>query len=99
MSYQKATLSASTKEAIETDIKSLTWNGVHVYPDWPQGYERSFGTRDRFVVTEPRQEVIEPAIYDENGNEVTPSVLGDWKCKLVLPEGYPIESLQTLQPE
>ncbi len=95
MSYQKAKLSASTKEAIEADIKALTWKGETVYPDWPQGYEVSFAPRERFIVTEPRQEVTSSAVYDENGKEITPPVLGNWTCKLVLPSGYPVETLNT----
>lgn len=94
--YTKATLKAATKEAIIDDIKSLTWNDEQVYPDFPNDYEKSFGPFERFVDTEPRQEVLEPAEFDAQGNETKAAVLGDWKCILVLPLGYDTSTLATL---
>ncbi len=96
MSYTKATLKASTKEAIENDIKSITWKGEKVYPDYPDGYEISFGPKERFIVTEPRQELIEPAEYDSEGKEIKAPVMGDWISHLVLPLGFDTSSLNTL---
>ena len=96
MHYTKATLSALTKEAIVADIKRLTWKEELVYPDWPQGYERSFDAFERFVVTEPRQEILTPGEYAENGTEITPPVLGNWVSHLVLPLAYDTSNLNTL---
>lgn len=96
MNYSKATLSAPTKEAIEADIRNLTWQGVSVYPNYPIDYEKSFGPFERFIVTPPRQEVITPAEYSQNGDLVNPPVLGNWICQLVLPSGYDTSHLNTL---
>lgn len=96
MSYVKATLKG-TKAAVEADIKGLMWNGEAVYPDYPEGYERSFGPFDRFIVTEPRQEVVSPGEYAEDGTQTKAPVLGDWVSHLVLPHGYDTDSLATIQ--
>lgn len=95
MNYSKATLSAPNKEAIEADIRILSWNGKPVYPDYPDGYEVSMGPYQRFVVTPPCQEVIAPGEYTEDGTEITTPVLGNWVCKLVLPFGYETSNLST----
>lgn len=96
MNYTKATLSAPTKEAIEADIRQLSWYGNPVYPAYPDGYEVSLGPFDRFVVSPPRQEEITPGEYDQNGDLINPPVLGDWVCHLVLPFGYDTSHLNTL---
>lgn len=96
MNYTKDTLKATTKQAIIDDIKSLTWNEEQVYPDYPEDYEKSFGPFERFVVSGIRQEVLEPAEFDAQGNETKAAVLGDWKCILVLPLGYDTSTLATL---
>lgn len=95
--YTKATLRAATKAAIIADIKSIMHNDEPVYPDFPSDYEKSFGAFERYVVTEPRQIVLEPAEYDSSGNKTQAAVLGDWECKLVLPEGYDTSHLNTMQ--
>ena len=95
MNYTKATLKG-TLEAVLNDIKGLTWNGEIVYPDYPNDYEKSFAPFERFVVSQPRQEVITPAEFNEEGEETTPAVLGDWVCKLVLPLGYDTSTLNTI---
>lgn len=97
--YTKATLRAATKEAIITDIKSITHNGEPVYPDFPNDYEKSFGPFERYIVTDSRQIELEPAEYDAQGNQTKAAVLGDWECKLVLPSGFDTSSLQTLVSE
>lgn len=98
MSFIKTTLKGS-KAAVVADIKGLMWNGEAVYPDYPEGYERSFGPFDRFIVTEPRQEVVSPGEYAEDGTQTKAPVLGDWVSHLVLPLGYDTSGLQTLASE
>lgn len=99
MNYLKVKLKAPTEASILTDIKGLSWKGEAVYPIYPEDYEKSFGPFERFVVTPPRQEVATPGEYDENGNEVSPPVFGDWFCYLVLPQGYDTSTLSTLIPD
>lgn len=96
MDYTKATLRAATKEAIIVDIKSIMHNGEPVYPGFPNDYEKSFGPFERYVVSEPRQLVLEPAEFDAQGNQTKAAVLGDWECKLVLPLGHDTSHLSTL---
>lgn len=96
MKYVKLKLSAADEDMVLADIKSLTWEGGLVYPNYPQDYEKSFNSLDRFIVTEPRQEVVIPAIFDKTGEETAPAVLGDWVSRLVLPAGYDTSHLKTL---
>lgn len=96
MSFQRATLKG-TKAAVEADIKGLMWEGESVYPNYPQGYEKSFGPFERFVITPPTQEVLVLGEYSEDGSEITPPQMGDWVSHLVLPRGYDTESLSTIQ--
>lgn len=93
--YIKVALSNPSKEAILIDIQSLTWNEEQVYPAYPDDYEKSFGPLCRFVVTEPRQMVKAPAVYDDNGNEVHGPIMGDWVSHLVLPKAYDTSHLKT----
>lgn len=97
MNYTKAKLTAPTKEAIVNDIKGLMWKGETVYPDYPEDYEKSFGPFERFIVTEPRQEVITPGEYAEDGTQTKAPVMGDWVSHLVLPQGYDLDSLATIK--
>lgn len=90
MNYTKATLQAPTKEAIIADIKSIEWKGEAVYPDYPDGYEVSFAPFERFVIGSITQIIIEP------GNENTDPVLEDWQCKIVLPKGFDLSTLNTV---
>lgn len=95
MHYLHIRLKASVEAEVEADIQSLQWNGEAVYPNYPEDYERSFGAHDRFVVTPPRQEVLTPGQYAEDGSEITAPVLGDWVSHLVLPASYDPSHLQT----
>ena len=95
MNYTKATLQG-TLEAVLNDIKNIEYKGDKVYPNYPEGYEvMGDGVLDRFIVTSPRQEVITPATYNDQGEEITPAVLGDWKSKLVLPSGFDVSIFKT----
>jgi|GEM_PF-3108620 len=94
MNYTKTTLKG-TKVAVEADIKGLMWDGESVYPNYPEGYERSFGPFDRFIVTEPRQEVVSPGEYAEDSTLTKAPVLGDWVSHLVLPQGFDISNIKT----
>tara|TARA_R110001592_G_scaffold17518_2_gene73810 strand:- start:103040 stop:103330 length:291 start_codon:yes stop_codon:yes gene_type:complete len=86
--YIKATLKGS-KSSVLADIKSIQKDGEAVYPDYPDGYEvTGSSVFDRYVVTPPRQEVITPGGYAEDGTETTAPVMGDWVSQLVLPAGY-----------
>ena len=90
MEYHRLTLKGSKADVIE-DIKK-------VYPEYPEDYERiGESVHERFIVTEPRQEVIEPAEIDENGNETKAAILGDWKSNLVLPISFDISVFNTAQ--
>jgi len=84
-----------TKEAIEIDIKALTWNGELVYPNWPNGYERTFNPHERFIVGVLTQLVTTPAIFNEQGSLIEPEVYGDWECILVLPANYDTSNILT----
>lgn len=98
MKFIKTTLKG-TKADVEADIKGLIWNGEAVYPDYPEGYERSFGPFKRFIVTEPRREILSPGEYDEWGSQIKAPILGDWVSLLVLPEGFDTSCLQSLVSE
>lgn len=88
MNYTKVTLQGALEDIL-TDIKNIEYKGEKVYPNYPEDYEFiGDSVFDRFVVTTIRQIVITPGVYDENGNETTPPVLGDYQCHLVLPLGY-----------
>lgn len=93
MDYTRLELKGS-KESVLADIRSIKRNGVLLYPNYPQGYEVSFGP-DRYIVTEPIQEQLSPAVIDENGIETTPAILGDWVSNLVLPPGYDTSEFTT----
>lgn len=93
--YTKLTLKGSY-EAILGDIKNIEYKGEKVYPNFPENYEFiGDSVYDRFVVTEPRQMILEPAEFDAEGNETKSAVLGDWECKLVLPQGYDTSHFNT----
>lgn len=96
MKYTKVNLEAPTKEAILNDIRGIKWKGVEVYPDYPEGYELSFNSFERFVVTEPRQKVLVSPEFDDYGNQTKAAVLGNWECILVLPSEFDTGMLQTL---
>lgn len=78
------------------DIKSIQHNGSSIYPNYPEDYEQ-MGTsvHDRFIVTPPRQEVLNPATYNGAGEETTPAVMGEFISKLVLPAGYDTSHFST----
>ena len=95
MAHLKATLKG-TKAAVLADIKNIEYQREKVYPEYPNDYETSFGALNRFIVTEPRQEVITPATYNDQGEEITPAVLGDWVSKLVLPSGFDTSVFNTI---
>tara|TARA_R110001592_G_scaffold268269_3_gene534533 strand:- start:44546 stop:44839 length:294 start_codon:yes stop_codon:yes gene_type:complete len=95
MNYTNLTLKGSLA-AVLTDIKSIQNNGEPVYPNYPADYETIGNTvHDRFIVTEPRQEVITPATFNQAGEEVSAAVLGDYVSILVLPAGYDTGHFQT----
>ena len=95
MNYTKATLQG-TLEAVLNDIKNIEYKGEKVYPNWPENYEFiGNSVFDRFVVTAHRQIVISPATYDESGEEITPALMGDWTCNIVLPFGHDTTNLIT----
>jgi hypothetical protein len=97
MSYTKATLKGS-KAAVLADIRSIQKDGEAAYPNYPEEYEvTGSSVFDRYVVTTPRQEVLTPATFNEEGEEITPAVMGDFISKLVLPAGYDTNHLQTAQ--
>lgn len=96
MSYTKGQLSATTKKAVINDIKAIEWEGEPVYPDYPDGYEVAKSSFKRFIVTPPRREVLEPAEFDSDGNKVKAAKLGNWRSKLVLPEGFNLSVFKTL---
>ena len=96
MNHIKAILKGTLADVL-ADIKNLTLNGELVYPNYPDGYEVTGATvLDRFIVTEPRQEVLTPAEFSEEGEETSPAVMGDYIAKLVLPSGYDTSGLTTL---
>lgn len=99
MNYKKVKLSAAIKNMVLADIKSLSWQGEAVYPNYPKDYEKSFNSFDRFIITEPRQEIIKPAEFNEQGEETAPAVFGDWVSRLVLPAGYNTSHLKTLSDD
>ena len=94
--YTKATLRGSL-EAVLADIRAIQLNGTPIYPNYPEGYEvMGSSVFDRFVVTTPRQLVITPAEFNEAGEEITPAVMGDYECKVVLPSGYDTSHFKTI---
>ena len=96
MNHKKATLKGTLANVL-ADIKSLTLNGELVYPNYPDGYEVTGATvLDRFIVTEPRQEVLTQGEYNDQGEEITAPIMGDYIAKLVLPSGYDTSGLTTL---
>lgn len=97
MNYLKKTLSAPTLEAILNDIKSMMWKGEAVYPDYPNDYEKSFGPGERFIVTVPKQDILEDGKYAEDGTEITPPVVGNWESILVLPLNFDTSIFKTLK--
>lgn len=93
--YTKTTLKGS-EAAVFADIKSIQKDGEALYPDYPEGYEKTGATvHDRYIVTPPRQEIITPGTYNELGEEITPPVLGDYISHLVLPTGYDTSHFNT----
>lgn len=95
MKYLKLQLKGSKQEVLD-DILALEWNDQKVFPNWPEGYQISLRPGERFIVTDPRQEVLEPGQYSKDGEEVVPPVLGSWISNLVLPENYPTENFKTI---
>ena len=94
MNYTKATLKG-TKAKVLADIKSLSFEGEVLYPNYPADYEKS-PSGDRFIVTSPRQEVLTQGEYNDQGEEITAPIMGDYIAKLVLPSGYDTSGLTTL---
>tara|TARA_R110002096_G_scaffold129211_5_gene277908 strand:+ start:2936 stop:3229 length:294 start_codon:yes stop_codon:yes gene_type:complete len=95
MGYTKATLKGSLT-AVLTDIKFIQKDGEPVYLNYPAGYEVTGATvHDRYIVTEPRQEELIPATFNEAGEEISTAVLGDYVSQLVLPTGYDTSHFQT----
>ena len=87
MEYSKIKLQGSLENII-TDIKSLTYKGELVYPNYPEASILEFDSiYDRFDLTPPKQ-LVTSAVYDENGNEATPAIFGDYVCNLILPLNY-----------
>lgn len=90
MGYTKVILKGN-QEVVIADIKK-------VYPDYPNDYEKTGESPlDRYIVTTPRQEVLTPATYNDQGEEITPAVLSDWVSKLVLPSGFDTSVFNTAQ--
>jgi hypothetical protein len=95
MEYTRVSLKGSKADVL-ADIKAILKDGEPAYPNYPEGYEvTGESVHERYIVKPPRQEVIEAAEFDENGEEITPAVLGDFISKLVLPAGYDTSHLQT----
>ena len=70
--------------------------GFFVGMDALHEYRLQIDAFERFVVTEPRQEILTPGEYAENGTEITPPVLRNWVSHLVLPLAYDTSNLNTL---
>lgn len=88
MEYQRLKLKGSL-EAVLSDIKK-------VYPEYPEDYEKiGESVHERYIVTEPRQEVLEQAEFDENGNETKAAILGDYESTVVLPSSFDISVFST----
>ena len=95
MNYTKATLKG-TLEAVLNDIKDIEYQGEKVYPEYPDNYEVTGDTvHDRFIVPPPKQEVLTAGEFNEEGEELTPPVMGEYISYLVLPAGYDISHLKT----
>jgi hypothetical protein len=96
MEYTRVSLKGSLADVL-ADIKAIVKDGEPAYPEYPDGYEVTGGSiHERFIVTQPRQEVIQSAEFDENENETKAAILGDWSSKLVLPAGYDVSHFNTL---
>lgn len=94
MNYKKLTLKGTLADII-ADVKGITWNDELVYPNYPSDYEKIIDG-ERFIITEPRQEILTQGEYNDQGEEITPPVMGDYVAHLVLPSSYDTSGLNTI---